>query len=78
MVFHSTLSRVIGKSRTRVDGGVEDGVRDRRRPDKADLAQALNAERVDNRIGFFDENHVDIVRIGVDGDVIFRSSCMSL
>src|SRR5690349_12929704 len=46
-------------------GGVEHGVRDRRgRAGDADLAGALDAERVDVRIDLVDEQHVDLGHVG--------------
>src|SRR5262245_17648825 len=54
-------------------GRVEDGVGDRRRyAHDADFAQSLGAERVDDRIVLFDEDHINLIYVGVHGDVILR------
>jgi hypothetical protein len=47
-------------------GGVIDRVGDRRRdPDDADLANALDSERIDDRVRLLDEDHLDVVYVGI-------------
>src|SRR5262245_40755924 len=50
---------------------MENGVGDRRGyADDADFPQAFSAERIDDRIVLFNEDHVNLTYVGVDGDVI--------
>jgi len=52
-------------------GRVIDRVGDRRRnTDDADLHQALDAQRVDDRIRLVDEDHLDVVHVGVHRYVV--------
>ena len=53
-------------------GRVIDRIGDRRRdPDDADLADALDAERIDDRVRLVDEDHLDVVDVGVHRHVVF-------
>src|SRR5207245_3648327 len=49
-----------------------DRVGDRsRHADNADLAEALDAERIDDLVRLLDEDDVDVVHIGIHGHVVF-------
>jgi hypothetical protein len=51
---------------------VIDRIRDRRRDaDDANLAQPLDAERIDDVVRLIDEDHLDVVHVGVHRDMIF-------
>ena len=64
------MSSVIGRSRTRLSGGVIDRIGDRGGDtDDADLAQALHAEPV-AVVRLLDENHLDVVYVGVHRHMI--------
>ena len=53
-------------------GGVIDCIDDRRRDaDDADFAQPLDAERIDDVVRLVDEDHFDVVHVGVHWDMIF-------
>src|SRR5262245_50963244 len=56
-------------------GRVVDGVGNRgRHSDDADLAQPLGAERVDELVLFGDEDHFEVVHVGVHRDVVVREA----
>ena len=53
-------------------GGVIDGIGDcRGDADDADLADALDAERIDDVVRLVDENHLYVVNVGVHRDMVF-------
>ena len=63
---------VMGRSRTRTPGRVEYRIGDRRRcADDADLADALDAQRVEMSLALVDENHLDVVHVGIHRHMIF-------
>src|SRR5262245_59791661 len=56
-----------------LSGCMEHGVSYCRRcPDDTKLTQTFDAEWVDDGIPFLDEEHVDIMHVCVDGDVVLR------
>src|SRR5919201_3455456 len=70
LVPASALEEVLNGDRQLADaaaGGVEDGVGDGGGDaDLADLADALDAEGVDDLVADLDELHLDVGRVGVD------------
>jgi hypothetical protein len=54
---------------------VKDGIGDCRcYTNKAGLSQAFRAERIDDQIVFFDEDHVDVVDVRINRHVIIRET----
>ena len=67
-----TLSGVIGVLRTRRPVAWKIALRDcRRHADDADLAHALGAQPADDAVVLCDEDHVDVVDVGIHRDVVF-------
>jgi len=58
-----------------MSGRVKDGIGDSRcYTDNAGLSQASRADWIDNRIAFFDEDHVDVVDGRISRHVIIRET----
>jgi hypothetical protein len=54
-------------------GGMRDCISDGRgHADDTDLTQSLGAERVDDLVRFLNEDHLDVVNVGVNRDVVVR------
>ena len=55
-------------------GRVINRVGDRRgNADDADLAQAFDAEAIDNRVGLFHEDHFDVVHVGIHRHMVLSN-----
>src|SRR5918997_168202 len=73
-IVRAPSQQLIRRNRQLADAparGVEDGVGDGRRDaDHPQLAHAFDAERIHNLVVLLDEQRLDLVHVGADGDVV--------